>query len=98
MLSGISAILMYIKPSIALLNKGSTLKATTRAFCLMYFLIKTGKRKFPGSNSSMILSNLFKSDSASSKIKSLSASSVLLYMLFSDEYIAQYKDRNNLIS
>ena len=62
-LSGISDIRMYINPSTALLNNGSTLKATTLAFCLMYFLIKTGKRKDPGSNSSIILSNLFKSDS-----------------------------------
>ena len=54
---------MYINPSTELLNIGSTLKATTRAFCLIYFLIKTGKRKLPGSSSSMILSNLFKSDS-----------------------------------
>jgi hypothetical protein len=35
-LSGMSAILMYIK-STALLNNGSTLKATTLAFCLIYY-------------------------------------------------------------
>ena len=58
----------------ALLNKGSTLKAITLAFCLIYFLINTGSLKFPGSTSSIILSNLLRSAFEASKIKSLSAS------------------------
>ena len=47
MLSGKSAILIYIKPSTELLNNGPTLNATKRAFCLMYFFNNTGKRKVP---------------------------------------------------
>ena len=90
-LSGISDIRIYINPSTALLNSGSTLNATTLAFCLMYFLIKTGKRKVPGSSSSIILSNLFKSDSVSLKTKSLSASfSFTLNSFYGCTYCAMY--------
>jgi hypothetical protein len=48
---------MYIKPSTALLNKGSTLKATTlAAFDVFFNQYRQGNT--PGSSSSIILSNL----------------------------------------